>query len=461
MAACEPDVLLDVRDLRTNFYIYKGVVKALDGVTFKVYRGETLALVGETGCGKSVTTTSILRLIPMPPGKIEGGEALFRGVDLLKLPLEELRRVRGKDIAMIFQDPMTYINPVFTIGNQLAEVIALHQDLTSEILEEKIEKLEKARKALRDEIEELSKALKVLGDKPDRRAKLEARLKELRAREPERRAKLEARLKELKAQLELSRQVSYKELETLKIRMRRKGLCAEDKADIKAKIAELQVKLKQLRKPSGRQVKRAAMKKAKAMLDLVRMPYAEQILHQYPHELSGGMRQRAMIAQALSCKPDLLIADEATTSLDVTIQAQVLALLNDLKAEIKGSAIIIITHDLGVVAEMCDRVIVMYAGTIVEEALTERLFHNPLHPYTKGLMSAIPKIHVKQERLEIIPGAVPNLVDPPGGCRFHPRCALRMEICDSVKPEPIEVEPGHFVACHLFTPKKPSKKKGT
>jgi len=203
------------------------------------------------------------------------------------------------------------------------------------------------------------------------------------------------------------------------------------------------------------------MRKAKAMLDLVRMPYAEQILHQYPHELSGGMRQRAMIAQALSCKPDLLIADEATTSLDVTIQAQVLALLNDLKAEIKGSAIIIITHDLGVVAEMCDRVIVMYAGTIVEEALTERLFHNPLHPYTKGLMSAIPKIHVKQERLEIIPGAVPNLVDPPGGCRFHPRCAFRMEICDSVKPEPIEVEPSHFVACHLFTPKKPSKKKGT
>ena len=429
MAACEPNVLLDVRNLRTNFYIYKGVVKALDGVTFKVYRGETLALVGETGCGKSVTTTSILRLIPMPPGKIEEGEALFRGVDLLKLPLEELRRVRGKDIAMIFQDPMTYINPVFTIGNQLAEVIALHQDLTSEILEDKIERL--------------SKALKALGD------------------EPERREKLEARLKELKPQLELSRQVSFKELETLKVRMRRKGLCAEDKADIKAKITELQVKLKQLRKPSGREVKRAAMKKAKAMLDLVRMPYAEQILHQYPHELSGGMRQRAMIAQALSCKPDLLIADEATTSLDVTIQAQVLALLNDLKAEIKGSAIIIITHDLGVVAEMADRVIVMYAGTIVEEALTERLFHNPLHPYTKGLMAAIPKIHVKQERLEIIPGAVPNLVDPPGGCRFHPRCAFRMEICDSVKPEPIEVEPNHFVACHLFTPKKPSKKKGT
>jgi len=429
MAACEPNVLLDVRNLRTNFYIYKGVVKALDGVTFKVYRGETLALVGETGCGKSVTTTSILRLIPMPPGKIEEGEALFRGVDLLKLPLEELRRVRGKDIAMIFQDPMTYINPVFTIGNQLAEVIALHQDLTSEILEDKIERL--------------NKALKLLGD------------------EPERREKMETRLKELKSQLELSRQVSYKELEILKVRMRRKGLCAEDKADIKAKIAELQEKLKPLRKPSGREVKRAAMKKAKAMLDLVRMPYAEQILHQYPHELSGGMRQRAMIAQALSCKPDLLIADEATTSLDVTIQAQVLALLNDLKAEIKGSAIIIITHDLGVVAEMCDRVIVMYAGTIVEEAVTERLFHNPLHPYTKGLMSAIPRINVKQERLEIIPGAVPNLVDPPGGCRFHPRCALRMEICAGVKPEPIEVEPGHFVACHLFTPKKPSKKKGT
>lgn len=429
MAACEPNVLLDVKNLRTNFYIYKGVVKALDGVTFKVYRGETLALVGETGCGKSVTTTSILRLIPMPPGKIEEGEALFRGVDLLKLPYEELRRVRGKDIAMIFQDPMTYINPVFTIGNQLAEVIALHQDLTSEILEDKIERLDKA--------------LKVLGD------------------EPERREKMEARLKELKPQLELSRRVSYKELETLKIRSRRKGLCAEDKAEIKTKIAALQEQLKPLRKPSGREVKHAAMRKAKAMLDLVRMPYAEQILHQYPHELSGGMRQRAMIAQALSCKPDLLIADEATTSLDVTIQAQVLALLNDLKAEIKGSAIIIITHDLGVVAEMCDRVIVMYAGTIVEEALTERLFHNPLHPYTKGLMAAIPKIGVKQERLEIITGAVPNLVNPPLGCRFHPRCAFRMEICDSVKPEPIEVEPHHFVSCHLFTPKKPAKKKGT
>jgi peptide/nickel transport system ATP-binding protein len=429
MAACEPDVLLDVRDLRTNFYIYKGVVKALDGITFKVYRGETLALVGETGCGKSVTTTSILRLIPMPPGRIEGGEALFRGVDLIKLPLEELRRVRGKDIAMIFQDPMTYINPVFTIGNQLAEVIALHQDLTSRILEDKIEKL--------------NNALKALGD------------------EPERREKLEARLKELRAQLEVSRHVSYKELETLKIRSRRKGLCAEDKADLKAKIAKLQEQLKSLRKPSGREVRKAAMKKAKEMLELVRMPYAEQILHEYPHELSGGMRQRAMIAQALSCKPDLLIADEATTSLDVTIQAQVLALLNDLKAEIKGSAIIIITHDLGVVAEMADRVIVMYAGTIVEEAPTERLFHNPLHPYTKGLMAAIPKIGVKQERLDIIPGAVPNLVDPPGGCRFHPRCTLRMEICSGTKPQPLEIEPGHFVACHLFTPKKPSKKKET
>lgn len=377
-------VILSIRNLRTYFYTYAGVVKALDGINLDVYEGETLGLVGETGCGKSVTALSILRIVPDPPGKIVEGEILFKGEDLLKKSEEDIQRIRGSRIAMVFQDPMTYINPVFTIGDQISEAILLHQDLSTDVIEMKIDKLQQ-------------------------------------------------------------------KLNT--------ASASSSKTDkIKEKIAKLEAMKRGPPKPSRRNAKKAAMRKTMDVLRLVRMPYPEQVIKQYPHELSGGMRQRAVIAMALSCRPDLFIADEATTNLDVTIQAQILALLNALKQEIVGSSVIIITHDLGIVAEMCNRVAVMYAGVIVEETSTEDLFHNPTHPYTKGLLDAIPKLHFKQKRLKVIPGFVPNLIDPPSGCRFHPRCQYAEEICRTEKPEMLEVKPDHFVACHLFSKGKMTKK---
>lgn len=377
-------VILSIRNLTTYFYTYAGVVKALDGINLDVYEGETLGLVGETGCGKSVTALSILRIVPDPPGKIIEGEILFKGEDLLKKSEEDIQRIRGSRIAMVFQDPMTYINPVFTIGDQISEAILLHQDLSTDVIEMKIDKLQ----------QKLNTA-SASSSKTDR---------------------------------------------------------------IKEKIAKLEAMKRGPPKPSRRNAKKAAMRKTMDVLGLVRMPYPEQVIKQYPHELSGGMRQRAVIAMALSCRPDLFIADEATTNLDVTIQAQILALLNALKQEIVGSSVIIITHDLGIVAEMCNRVAVMYAGVIVEETSTEDLFHNPTHPYTKGLLDAIPKLHFKQKRLKVIPGFVPNLIDPPSGCRFHPRCQYAEEICRTEKPEMLEVKPDHFVACHLFSKGKMTKK---
>ncbi|MBS7658367.1 ABC transporter ATP-binding protein [Candidatus Bathyarchaeota archaeon] len=361
--------LLKIRNLKTYFFTYAGVVKALDGINLDVYKGETMGLVGETGCGKSVTSLSILRLI-QPPGRIVNGEIWFKGKDLLKLTDEEMRKIRGKEIAMVFQDPATYINPVLTIGDQIAEVIMLHQDLKKDVLEMKINELTK---------------------------------------------KLEKHPNE----------------------------------KLKIKIEEFKKALKNPPAPSKREMKKAALKKAVEVLKLVKMPYPEKVVVQYPHELSGGMRQRAMIAMALSCKPDLLIADEATTALDVTIQAQILNLLNEIKKEVETS-ILVITHDLGLVAEICDRVAVMYAGHIIEEAETFSLFKNPMHPYTKGLLNAIPKLHDNPKRLKTIPGFVPNLINPPSGCRFHPRCEYAMDICQKQEPKLIEVELNHKVSCHLY-----------
>jgi len=370
-----PELLLSIRSLRTYFYTYAGVVKALDDVNLEIYRGETFGLVGETGCGKSVTALSIMQLVPNPPGRIVGGQILLEGEDLLKKSEEEMRKIRGAKISMVFQDPMTYINPVLTIGDQISEVILLHQDLRKEVLAMKIEELQRKL----EKVESTSGAAR----------------------------------------------------------------------DFKSKIEELEKKMKDPPKPSKGDVKKAALKKTIEILKLVRMPYPERVVKQYPHELSGGMRQRAMIAMALSCGPSLLIADEATTALDVTIQAQILQLLNELKKEI-GASILIITHDLGIVAEMCDRVGVMYAGVVVENAGTKGLFRKPLHPYTQGLLRSIPKLHKEMERLEIIPGTVPNLIYPPPGCRFHPRCPYVMEICKRERPPMFEPEEGHFVACYLY-----------
>jgi peptide/nickel transport system ATP-binding protein/oligopeptide transport system ATP-binding protein len=316
------DILLDVIDLKTYFQSDEGPVRAVDGVSFQVQQGKTLGVVGESGCGKSVASLSILRLIPSPPGRIVGGRIFFKGRDLLKLSEDQMRRIRGNEISMIFQEPMTSLNPVFTCGDQIVEAIVLHQKLA----------------------------------------------------------------------------------------------------------------------------KKQAKARAVEMLRLVGIPSPEQRVDEYPHQLSGGMRQRVMIAMALSCNPSLLIADEPTTALDVTIQAQILELLAKLGDELAMS-VMVITHDLGVIAEVADRVVVMYAGRVAEYADVGPLFNSPLHPYTVGLLQSVPRFHERRERLAVIPGVVPNPLNFPSACRFHPRCRLAEERCRTEEPELKELSPGHFVGC--------------
>ncbi|TFG33154.1 ABC transporter ATP-binding protein [Candidatus Thorarchaeota archaeon] len=377
-----PDnLVLHVKDLFVNFYTYEGVVKALDGVQMFLRRGDTMGVVGETGCGKSVTAKAILRLVESP-GKIEEGNILFYGKDpetkemyeqdIVALEPEQMLEIRGNKISIVFQDPATYPNPVFRIGDQIAEVVELHQDLSLDVLHMKIAKLE----------------------------------------------------------LALSEMISD-----------------ENRAEIEQKIAYYKQQLDDPPEPDKKSRKEAAKLKAIEMLRLVRMPTPEHIANQYPHELSGGMRQRALIAMSLACNPSILICDEATTALDVTVQAQVLSLLNQLKKEI-GTSIIVITHDMGVVAETCNWVNVMYAGTTVESCSTKELFSRPIHPYTEGLLVAVPKLHEVKDRLPQIRGNVPNLITPPPGCRFHPRCNYATNICKEEKPLLEEIEQNHWVACH-------------
>jgi len=320
-----PD-LLQVKDLQTSFFTPEGEVRAIDGVSFEIGEGKTLGLVGESGCGKSVTSLSIMRLIPSPPGKIVGGEIFYRGRDLLRLNNEQMRKIRGNEISMIFQEPMTSLNPVFTVGNQIGEAIQLHQGLG----------------------------------------------------------------------------------------------------------------------------KRETRKKTIEMLRLVKIADPESRVDSYPHQLSGGMRQRVMIAMALSCNPSLLIADEPTTALDVTIQAQILELIKELQQKIGGMALLLITHDLGVVAEQADDVAIMYAGKIVERSSTRAIFSRPFHPYTVGLLNSLPGIGgLKKKRLDAIPGMVPSPLNLPSGCRFRDRCPRAQEVCAQTEPPLEEKEPGHTVACYF------------
>jgi len=317
--------LLDIRGLKTHFKTDEGVVRAVDGVDLSIAQGETLCVVGESGSGKTVTALSVLKLIAMPPGRIVGGQILWQGRDLVPLDPDQMNRVRAKEIAVVFQEPMTSLNPVYTIGDQISEVIQLHQGL-------------------------------------------------------------------------------------------------------------------------GR---RAALERTIEMLALVQIPNPRRRVHDYPHHFSGGMRQRVMIAMALSCNPKLLIADEPTTALDVTIQAQILDLLQDMKSRL-GMSIMLITHAMGVVAEVAQRVVVMYAGKVVEEASVDRLFASPRHPYTKGLIRSIPRIDLaaaRKRRLETIAGVVPRLIDPPAGCRFAPRCSLATDACRRAEPALREIDTGHKVAC--------------
>jgi oligopeptide/dipeptide ABC transporter ATP-binding protein len=297
-------------------------VRAVDGVDLSLERGRTLGIVGESGCGKSVTALSIMGLVPQPPGRIAGGEVLFEGEDLLKLPARRMRDLRGDQLSMIFQEPMTSLNPAFPVGEQVAEALLRHKDID----------------------------------------------------------------------------------------------------------------------------KKTAKQSAVEMLRRVRIPSPERRAADYPHQLSGGMRQRVMIAMALACNPKLLIADEPTTALDVTIQAQILELMRALRAEL-GTAIILITHDLGVVSELADEVIVMYAGRVIERCTAERLFSEPQHPYTVGLLGSIPRLHLQQERLSAIEGFVPDPAAFPEGCRFHPRCPFAVDQCRNEIPALREIKPNHFAAC--------------
>ncbi|NWF95574.1 MAG: ABC transporter ATP-binding protein [Candidatus Thorarchaeota archaeon] len=405
MTIAQSELALKVKGLRMNFYTYEGVVKALDGVEIRLKRGDTMGIVGETGCGKSVTAKCILRLIE-PPGRIEGGQVLIYDTDpqtgkvverdILKLTTEEMLDIRGNRISIVFQDPATYPNPVFRVGDQIAEVVLLHQDLRRDALQLKIDELRGMLSAAEGDATQV-------GEHKD----------SCESGEP----------------------------------VRARSLSPEKMAKIREQIAKYESMLENPPKPDKKYAKKAAMRRAIEMLRMVKMPSPDRVAMQYPHELSGGMRQRALIAMALASNPLLLICDEATTALDVTVQAQVLNLLNELKKEI-GSSIMIITHDLGVVAETCNSVTVMYAGNTVESASTKELFENPVHPYTIGLLQAIPKLHENKERLDQILGTVPNLINPPSGCRFHPRCEYATAECSGVKPELKEVRPGHWVACY-------------
>ncbi len=320
----EDGALLEVRDLQTHFFLDQGVARAVDGVSFDVRAGETLGLVGESGCGKTVTALSILRLVPSPPGRIVGGSIRLKGTELLSLSQSGIRAIRGNYIAMIFQEPMTSLNPVYTVGSQIMEALILHQKLS----------------------------------------------------------KGEAR---------------------------------------------------------GRTLQ---------MLRKVGIPSPEVRIDEYPHQMSGGMKQRVMIAMALACEPELLIADEPTTALDVTIQAQILELLAGLQQEL-GMSVLLITHNLGVVAEVCERVVVMYAGKVVERTTTVELFDAPRHPYTIGLLESLPRMRDKREKLVVIPGTVPDPLSFPSGCRFHPRCFRVEEMCSRDEPQLRKISAGHACACHF------------
>ena len=415
--------LLNVQDLVTYFYTEEGIVKAVEGVSFQIYEDEVLGLVGETGCGKSVTALSILQLI-RPPGEIVGGKVIFQDIDLLNDPDVNMQKYRGNQITMIFQDPLNSLNPVMKVGDQIIEVFLNHKmdELYAEagqytqetgIIKSNLKLKKDLIKHLKQEIDIIKEGISNSG--------------------------------EVESQGEVSIEETIDPKTLANIDQKEDELTA-----LLNEKQELKDNLNDLKKKSN--IFKVADNWAAKIIKDVGISDPEQIMSRYPHELSGGMRQRIMIAIALSCSPKLLIADEPTTALDVTIQAQILELMKRLQKEYKTS-ILMITHDLGLISEICDRVAVMYSGYIVEYGSIYKLFRNPLHPYTHGLIQAIPRVEKKVDNLMTIPGMVPNLIYPPSGCRFHPRCAYCFEPCNSINPETIETEPGYFVACHLFDPK--------
>ncbi|MEW5817027.1 MAG: ABC transporter ATP-binding protein [Spirochaetota bacterium] len=425
--------LIETRRLYTDFYTFEGVVKALNGVNVVINRGETYGIVGESGCGKSVTVRSMMRIV-QSPGKITDGCIILffddkeksKGIDILERSEAYMASIRGNDISMIFQEASTSLNPVLSIGYQVGESFYFHR--LDQMLEETLSILSK-------EIG-TAKFFLAKGWKSFQTSLFKLELQSLR--------KYQAEIAEIDKQLYLIED-------------------KEDQASLKRRVL-LNRKRDRLKKENGLVqfvrhvpfIKRYSKKLDKTVqshvVDLLKslgVPNPERIVCCYPHELSGGMQQRIVIAIALACHPVLLIADEPTSNLDVTIQAQIIDLIKTLKEKIISS-VLFITHDLGLVAEMCDRATVMYAGDVAETAAVKEIFHNPLHPYTQGLMRSVPKVHQTGE-LNIIPGNVPNLIHPPAGCRFHPRCPNIMEICPKEKPPTIEHSTGHFVACYLYT----------
>ena len=387
---------LRIKDLDLRFYTYEGVVEALDKVNLYVKNGETIGVVGETGCGKSVTGFSELVLVP-PPGKIEGGKVLLnqdgKWVNLLRQKDAFLRNVRGNKISMIFQDPKSALNPVYTVENQIGEAITHHR--MEEMCKRVIDNSEKAK-------EELKRT-----DLPDKE-----------------KAKLRKNVLSRRDKRFLERIIEYPE-------------------DTIARWASRIPILNRFKKRLNKEVKKEVVR----MLKDMRIPDPERVAEMYPHELSGGMAQRVVIAMGLCCNPSMLIADEPTTNLDVTVQLQILTLIKDLKKEY-GTTIQYITHDMGVVAEMCDRVAVMYAGNVVELADVFEVFKNPLHPYTRALLECIPRPGAEFKSID---GFVPSLISPPEGCRFNDRCSFAMDQCLSMKPEFVTAKAGHQVLCHLYT----------
>ena len=423
--------LVDSESLRTNFYTFEGVVKALNGVGIVVENGETYGLVGESGCGKSVTVRSIMRIV-QEPGQIENGRVVLffndadrtKGIDILQRSEAYMASIRGNDISMIFQEASTSLNPVLSIGDQVGESFLFHRRkelLTESILEInrrlahgfRFLKLRKAfaRYMFRQELDELESYTGVVAAIDNELYRLE-RSDESGSAE---------RRKSLNKKRERLRKTSV----TMAVMMRMPILRRYQKA-----------------------MRGTIRRHVVSLLDSLGIPNAENVFERYPHELSGGMQQRIVIAMALACHPQLLIADEPTSNLDVTIQAQIVDLIKKLK-ETSISSVLFITHDLGLVAEICDRVTVMYAGDTCETASVEELFKNPLHPYSLGLLNSVPRVQTV-DSLTTIPGTVPNLIHPPSGCRFHPRCTEAMDICTSKKPGEIEHAPGHTVSCHLF-----------
>jgi len=498
----EQEPILAIKDLRTYFYTYDGVVKALDGVSFKVRRGETTGLVGETGCGKSVTAFSVTRLVPDPPGRIMGGRIEFDGANLLwqidreakfkpvkNTPRVKVRRyfrrikagndritaVRGRRISMIFQEPSTAMNPVFTIANQLGEVLLLHRGV--EIIDEMLNASPNAPSAgaaldaliaaaTQRNREAIATAARQLGEAVHSMSfgTEAAQLARAPTTDPERlRGAIVRAMRRLhvsssqKTYLRFRRQelVLRRELSAVYLNEMRTekpdhpGTRRVRNAILRLRASHFYYRLWGIRGRINRPMQTELFWRTVRLLEGVSIANPSQVARGYPHELSGGMLQRVMIAMALSSDPDVLIADEPTTALDVTIQAQILDLMQDLRHRV-GSAVLLITHDLAVIAEVADRVCVMYAGQIVEQGRVSDVFRQPMHPYTQGLLSSIPRFDQPDKQLSSIPGSVPNLITPPSGCRFHPRCPYAMPVCKGERPPTTLEGPDHSVACYLY-----------